>query len=54
METTQDTRTIWGRTFPMLACDTCGRYFAPKDQVQFISEATGVPMADLAVCTSCR
>lgn len=54
METTQDTRTIWGRTFPMLACDTCGRYFAPKDQVQFISETTGVPMADLAVCTSCR
>jgi bidirectional [NiFe] hydrogenase diaphorase subunit len=54
METTQDTRTIWGRTFAMQACDTCGRYFAPKDQLQLISKITGAPMADLAVCTSCR
>jgi hypothetical protein len=54
METTQDTRTIWGRTFAMQACDTCGRYFAPKDQLLLISKITGVPMADLAVCTSCR
>jgi len=54
METTQDTRTIWGRTFAMQACSTCGRYFAPQDQLQLISKITGTPMADLAVCTSCR
>lgn len=54
MKTTVDTRTIWGRTFKMQACNTCGRYFAPEDQLKFISETTGVPMADLAVCTSCR
>lgn len=54
MRTTLDTRTIWGRTFKMAACKTCGRYFAPADQLKFISEKTGVPAENLAVCTSCR
>ncbi len=47
-------RTIWGRTFKMAACSVCGRYFAPEDQLQYISTKTGVPVKDLAVCTSCR
>jgi NADH dehydrogenase/NADH:ubiquinone oxidoreductase subunit G len=47
-------RTIWGRTFKMAACSVCGRYFAPEDQLQYISTKTGVPAQDLAVCTSCR
>ncbi len=54
MHATQDTRTIWGRKFEMTACNTCGRYFAPKGQLNYISETTGVPVADLSVCTSCR
>jgi bidirectional [NiFe] hydrogenase diaphorase subunit len=54
METTQDTRTIWGRTFAMSACKTCSRYFAPEDQLKYISGKTGVPMEELSVCTSCR
>jgi bidirectional [NiFe] hydrogenase diaphorase subunit len=54
METTQDTRTIWGRRFAMTACNTCGRYFAPADQLTYISEKTGVPLNELSVCTSCR
>ena len=56
METSpnHDTRTIWGRKFEMTACNTCGRYFAPKDQLEFISKKTGVPMEELSVCTSCR
>ncbi len=54
METAKDTRTIWGRTFAMSACKTCGRYFAPEDQLRYISEKTGVPMEELSVCTSCR
>jgi bidirectional [NiFe] hydrogenase diaphorase subunit len=48
------TRTIWGRTFAMTACSVCGRYFAPADQLQYISTKTGVSVEDLAVCTSCR
>jgi NADH dehydrogenase/NADH:ubiquinone oxidoreductase subunit G len=56
METSQsgDERTIWGRTFKMAACKVCGRYFAPVDQLTFISEKTGVTADDLAVCVSCR
>jgi NADH dehydrogenase/NADH:ubiquinone oxidoreductase subunit G len=54
MESTGDTRTIWGRTFKMKTCSVCGRYFAPEYQLEFISKKTGVPMTDLMVCTSCR
>jgi bidirectional [NiFe] hydrogenase diaphorase subunit len=56
METTEtgDARKIWGRTFKMKACKVCGRYFAPEDQLAYISRTTGVPVDDLAVCISCR
>ena len=56
METTEsgDARKIWGRTFKMKACKVCGRYFAPEDQLAFISRTSGVPVEDLAVCISCR
>ena len=56
MHTSQsgDERTFWGRTFKMAACKVCGRYFAPVDQLTFISEKTGVTADDLAVCVSCR
>jgi bidirectional [NiFe] hydrogenase diaphorase subunit len=54
METTGDTRTIWGRTFKMKTCKVCGRYFAPEVQLDYISEKTGVPADNLAICISCR
>lgn len=54
MESTEDKRKIWGRTFKMKKCDVCGRYFAPVDQLKFISKKTGVPMKELSVCTDCR
>jgi len=56
MQTTEtgDARTIWGRTFKMKTCKVCGRYFAPEDQLAYISSKTGVPAENLAVCTSCR
>jgi NADH dehydrogenase/NADH:ubiquinone oxidoreductase subunit G len=54
METTEDKRKIWGRTFKMKACDVCGRYFAPEDQLKYISKITGVPLKELAVCMDCR
>jgi bidirectional [NiFe] hydrogenase diaphorase subunit len=56
METTDsgDARKIWGRTFKMKTCKVCGRYFAPEDQLTYISCLTGVPAEDLAVCISCR
>jgi hypothetical protein len=38
----------------MATCKVCGRYFAPEDQLKFISRTTDVPMENLAVCISCR
>lgn len=54
MESTGSKRKIWGRSFKMQACDKCGRYFAPVDQLKYISKTTGVPMKDLVTCVSCR
>lgn len=54
MTSTGDKRKIWGRTFKMQACTKCGKYFAPVDQLKFISQKTGTSMDDLSVCTECR
>jgi NADH dehydrogenase/NADH:ubiquinone oxidoreductase subunit G len=54
MFTTGDKRKIWGRTFKMKTCDTCGRHFAPVDQLKYISKKTGVPLKELAICMDCR
>ena len=54
METTENKRKIWGRTFKMKTCDTCGRYFAPVDQLKYISKKTSVPLKDLSICMDCR
>jgi NADH dehydrogenase/NADH:ubiquinone oxidoreductase subunit G len=54
MTSTEEKRKIWGRTFKMQTCDKCGKYFAPVDQLKFISKKTGVPLNELTVCTECR
>jgi len=54
MEDKGKKRTIWGREFKMAACDVCGRYFAPVDQLKWISKTTKVPMKKLKTCVSCR
>ena len=54
MGTTENKRKIWGRTFKMKTCDTCGRHFAPVDQLKYISKKTGVPLKELAICMDCR
>jgi len=38
----------------MQTCSKCGKFFAPVDQLKFISKKTGVAFEDLAVCTECR
>ncbi len=54
MEEDGDTRTVWGRTFQMTPCKVCGRYFAPADQLKYISDKTGKPLEELQVCVSCK
>ena len=47
-------RVIWGKTFKMLACKECGRYFAPQEQLEYIGKKTGVPLDKLYTCVNCR
>jgi len=54
MISTGDKRKIWGRTFKMHSCSKCGKYFAPVDQLKFISKKTGVPFEELSICIECR
>ena len=54
METTGDKRMIWDKVFKMATCNVCGRYFAPQDQLAFISSKTGVALDKLMTCVSCR
>lgn len=54
MESTEDKRMIWNKVFKMAACDVCGRFFAPVEQLEYISRTTGVPASSLSTCVSCR
>jgi len=54
MEAQDDKRMIWNKVFKMAACDVCGRYFAPIEQLEYISRVTGTPISKLSTCVSCR
>lgn len=54
MESLGDKRIIWDKVFKMVACSVCGRYFAPEDQLRYISSQTNVAFERLTVCTDCR
>lgn len=51
---TGDERSIWGKTFEMVACKECGKYFATQDQLEYINKKTGVPLDKLYTCVDCR
>lgn len=54
MTSEEDKRMIWNKIFKMESCDVCGRFFAPEDQLRYISRTTGVPYEKLTTCISCR
>jgi len=54
MESEDDKRIIWNKVFKMTPCKVCGRFFAPEDQLKYISKTTGVPFSNLTTCVSCR
>lgn len=54
LEHEDDKRTIWNKVFKMVPCKVCGRYFAPEDQLRYISRTTGVAYSNLTTCTNCR
>jgi bidirectional [NiFe] hydrogenase diaphorase subunit len=54
MESVDDKRIIWNKVFKMATCKVCGLYFAPVEQLEWISKKTGATMESLMTCTSCR
>lgn len=54
MEAVDNKRIIWNKVFQMVACNVCGRYFAPRDQLEYISKKTGVALSKLTTCVDCR
>jgi len=47
-------RTIIRFDFPMQQCKTCGKYFAPKKQLEYFSKTTGLPLEHFEKCIDCR
>jgi ferredoxin len=53
-DTNDRTRTIWGRTFDMVRCRTCGRASITRAQAAREIERHGVPAADVELCDACK
>lgn len=47
-------RNIWKKRFELARCPKCGRYHAPVEQLQFISQKSGTPVDELLVCQDCK
>jgi bidirectional [NiFe] hydrogenase diaphorase subunit len=47
-------RKIWGREFPMHACDACGKMIITKAQVEHYSGHNGFRPDDFALCDECH
>lgn len=44
----------WHASQELQKCKVCGRYFAPKVQLDFVAEKSGVPRETFEVCETCR
>ncbi len=53
-ETGPTTRTIWGRTFEMVACRSCGRAFITREQAAREGQRHHLPERDLELCDACK
>ena len=51
IEETEYTRTVWGKTFEMLNCGVCGKYFMPRAQYEYLAQKTDMP--DPPLCADC-
>jgi bidirectional [NiFe] hydrogenase diaphorase subunit len=54
MEDTATTRTIWGRTFELLACKRCGRTITTLAHAQAMAADTVLPVKTSDVCDHCK
>ncbi len=53
-ETTNATRTIWGRTFQMMTCRDCGRAHITRAQAERERVHHDVPIEDFELCDACK
>ena len=51
---TQEERTIWNRTFEMVHCQSCGKTFATREQLDYIAERIGMKEVEANLCDDCR
>ena len=58
MEDTNGNRVIkWPHNqmeFRLKKCSTCGQYWAPEKQVEYVAQTSGTPLSDYDVCPDCR
>jgi len=53
-EVSAGARTIWGRTFEMLQCPSCGRSHITKEQAAFEERRGKVPKSYFEYCDECK
>jgi NADH dehydrogenase/NADH:ubiquinone oxidoreductase subunit G len=54
MEDTATTRTIWGRTLELLACERCGRSITTKAHAAAMAAETDLPVKSNDLCEVCN
>jgi len=53
-QTSDTSRTIWGKTFEMLRCSRCGRAYVTREQAAFFERTRGIPASYMGLCDSCK
>lgn len=46
-------RSIWGKDFELLRCERCGKYYAPREYIEFVEKKSGEKLEG-HYCSSCR
>jgi NADH dehydrogenase/NADH:ubiquinone oxidoreductase subunit G len=54
MQDTATTRTIWGRSFELLACERCGRPITTREHAAAMIAATELPEMSSRLCDICK
>ncbi|MGH4139761.1 2Fe-2S iron-sulfur cluster-binding protein [Clostridium sp.] len=53
MKDTKDIRTIWGKTFKLLKCEKCGRYFTTKENFDYVTKKLNESKRE-ELCEDCK
>ena len=54
MVDTATTRTIWGRTFDLLACERCGKPITTREHRETVDPGIGVKEDERELCDACK